>query len=372
MASLAQNTKSDCKADVPGITLFLANSIILIRAALPADASGLERMFYRLSPTSISRWLFIPAQSHPRWAAVLASLANVDYQDQYAVVALVEDEIIGIARYDRGPTLLEAELGIIIEDAWQSRGIGKLLLTFLIIEARRQHIQTFTAMMLSENRPALRLLASSFGQVGFQWRSGECVARAGLETFRPAPLTQKLLDLFASNRGEVSPMSDTQTETRTRTIAWQDPLPSAQLSQTMSGLHYLRAIQAGEIPPPPIAVLMGMSIDEVEEGRVIFSAQPAEYHYNPIGVVHGGLAATLLDSSLGCAVHSMLPAGTGYTTLEIKVNYVRPITSETGELRCEGKVIHLGGRIATAGARITDASGKLYAHGTTTCIIFRP
>jgi uncharacterized protein (TIGR00369 family) len=167
-------------------------------------------------------------------------------------------------------------------------------------------------------------------------------------------------------------MSTPQPTPRTRTITWEDPMPTAEKGRSMSGLQAMRAVQAGELPPPPIAVLMGMGLVEVEEGRVVFTALPAEYHYNPIGVVHGGLAATLLDSALGCAVHTTLPAGTGYTTLEIKVNYVRAITLATGELRCEAKILHQGGRIATAEGRITDASGKLYAHGTTTCIIFRP
>jgi uncharacterized protein (TIGR00369 family) len=167
-------------------------------------------------------------------------------------------------------------------------------------------------------------------------------------------------------------MSEVQTGTRTRTITWEDPLPSAQQSRAMSGLDYMRAMQRGEFPPSPIAVLMGMSIAEIEEGRVVFAAQPAEYHYNPIGVVHGGLAATLLDSAMGCAVHSTLPAGTGYTTLEIKVNYVRALTSTSGEVRAEGTVIHRGGRVATAEGRLVGADGTLYAHGTTTCIIFRP
>ncbi len=167
-------------------------------------------------------------------------------------------------------------------------------------------------------------------------------------------------------------MSATEPTIRTRTITWEDPLPSAQKGRAMSGLDYLRAIQSGELPPPPIAVLMGMGIAEVAEGHAVFTALPTEYHYNPIGVVHGGLAATLLDSALGCAVHSTLPAGTGYTTLEIKVNYVRAITSETGEVRCEANVLYQGGRVATAEGKITDAAGKLYAHGTTTCIIFRP
>ncbi len=166
-------------------------------------------------------------------------------------------------------------------------------------------------------------------------------------------------------------MSDLQEMVRTRTITWEDPVPGAQAGRAMRGLDYLKAIQEGRIPPPPIAVLVDMRIVEVSEGRVVFAAQPAEFHYNPLGAVHGGLAATLLDSALGCAIHSTLPAGTGFTTLEIKVNYLRPMTRDTGLVYCEGKVIHVGGRIATAEGRITDADGKLYAHGTTTCIILR-
>ncbi len=166
-------------------------------------------------------------------------------------------------------------------------------------------------------------------------------------------------------------MSSIQETVRTRTITWEDPSPGAQAGRTMSGLDYLKAMQEGKIPSPPIGILMDMRIVEVTEGRVIFAAQPAEYHYNPLGTVHGGLAATLLDSALGCAIHSTLQAGTGYTTLELKVNYLRPMTRESGMMYCEGKVIHVGGRIATAEGRLTDADGKLYAHGTTTCIILR-
>src|SRR5438876_3914157 len=159
---------------------------------------------------------------------------------------------------------------------------------------------------------------------------------------------------------------------RTRVITWEDPTPAVQTGKTISGIAYLKALQTGELPPPPIAVLMGMSITEVSEGRVVFTAEPSEYHYNPLGTVHGGVMATLLDSALGCAVQSMLPSGTSYTTLELKVNYLRPITETTGTVYAEGKIIHIGGRIATAEARLTDARGKLYAHGTTTCIILRP
>jgi uncharacterized protein (TIGR00369 family) len=159
---------------------------------------------------------------------------------------------------------------------------------------------------------------------------------------------------------------------RTRTISWEDPTEAVQTGKTISGIAYLRALQSGEFPPPPIAVLMGMWITEVSEGRVVFAAEPSEYHYNPLGTVHGGVMATLLDSALGCAVQSMLPAGTSYTTLELKVNYLRPITAKTGTVYAEGKIIHIGGRIATAEGRLTDSDGKLYAHGTTTCIILRP
>jgi len=129
---------------------------------------------------------------------------------------------------------------------------------------------------------------------------------------------------------------------------------------------------SGELPPPPFASLLNFDLVEVSEGHAVFAVNPAEYHYNPIGVVHGGLAATLLDSAMGCAVHSMLPAGAGYTTLEIKVNFIRAMTAETGRVRCEANVVHAGARTATAEGRIVDEAGKLYAHGTTTCLILRP
>ena len=139
----------------------------------------------------------------------------------------------------------------------------------------------------------------------------------------------------------------------------------------MSGFEFLQKIVSGQLPRPPIAALMDFQIVELQEGRAVFAVNPAEYHYNPIGVVHGGLAATLLDSAMGCAVHSMLPAGAGYTTLELKVNFIRAMTAETGRVRGEGKLIHLGGRTATAEGRVIDESGRLYAHATTTCLILR-
>jgi uncharacterized protein (TIGR00369 family) len=138
----------------------------------------------------------------------------------------------------------------------------------------------------------------------------------------------------------------------------------------MDGLTLFDEIRAGRLPAPPLAKVLGFWIDEVEAGRVVFAYEPVIDHYNPIGSVHGGIAATLLDSVMGCSVHTQLKAGVGYTTVEIKINYVRAMTDKTGRVRAEGKVINLGSRIATAEGRLTDAAGKLLAHGTTTCLLF--
>src|SRR5215217_6217308 len=163
-------------------------------------------------------------------------------------------------------------------------------------------------------------------------------------------------------------MAQTDSD-RTLTVSWEDPRLLAEAARGLSGLEFLRKIVAGELPPPPMASLLKFDLVELDEGRAVFAVNPAECHYNPIGVVHGGLAATLLDSAMGCAVHSTLPAGAGYTTLEIKVNYVRALTAATGEVRCEARVIHVGGRTATAEGKVLDTAGKLYAHATTTCLI---
>jgi uncharacterized protein (TIGR00369 family) len=139
----------------------------------------------------------------------------------------------------------------------------------------------------------------------------------------------------------------------------------------LSGLEYMRQLLTGEREPSGMARLMNMRLVEVEEGRAVFAVEPDERHYNGLGIAHGGLAATLLDSALGCAINTVMPAGRIFTTLEMKLNYVRPMRRETGEVRCEAEVLHAGGRVATAEGRILDASGKLYAHGTATCMLFR-
>jgi uncharacterized protein (TIGR00369 family) len=150
-----------------------------------------------------------------------------------------------------------------------------------------------------------------------------------------------------------------------------DPRELAARGRELAGLEYVRRIFAGELPPPPIATLIGFRGVEAEPGRAVFELVPRDEHYNPIGTVHGGIALTLLDSAMGCAVHTLLDAGVGYTTLEVKANFVRAITAETGLVRCEGTVVHAGARVATAEGRVTDAAGKLLAHGTTTCLVLR-
>jgi uncharacterized protein (TIGR00369 family) len=158
--------------------------------------------------------------------------------------------------------------------------------------------------------------------------------------------------------------------TSSRTIAWQDPVPTAAAGAQMAGIDYVRAIQAGELPPPPIAVVMNYSIAELEEGRAVFEGEPGEEHYNPIGVVHGGYASTILDLVLGCAVHTTLPAGVGYTSQTLEVKYLRPITADTGVVRAEAKVAHRGRKTATSEAKLfAKESGKLLATGTSTCLI---
>ncbi len=170
---------------------------------------------------------------------------------------------------------------------------------------------------------------------------------------------------------EQTPQNYLSEGERGRVVRWQDPLIGARAGRKLAGHDYLQAWIDGALPIPPIAELMGFALVEVGDVRAVFRCAPGEYHYNPNGAVHGGLAATLLDSAMGCAIHTKLPAGIGYTTLELKVNYIRPLTSTTGIVTSEGKVIHLGSTIATAEGRITGAAGKLYAHATTTCLILR-
>jgi uncharacterized protein (TIGR00369 family) len=159
------------------------------------------------------------------------------------------------------------------------------------------------------------------------------------------------------------------SEPREKTITWQDPLPTARLGASMAGIDYLRGVAEGRLPGPPIASHFGMVWERVEEGDVLLSAQPDESLYNPIGTVHGGVAATLLDSAVACAVHSTLPAGVGYTSVELKINYVRAIHGTVGTVYAHGRLVKGGSRVAFAEGDLRDGDGKLLATASSTCLI---
>jgi uncharacterized protein (TIGR00369 family) len=142
-----------------------------------------------------------------------------------------------------------------------------------------------------------------------------------------------------------------------------------EVASTMSGVEFLQKLRDGALPAPPFAEVADIWIAEVEEGRVVFEAKPSLRFYNPLGVVHGGWSATVLDSAMGCAVHSILKAGQAYTTVDMSVSFVRPLLAATKLVRCEGKVIHAGNRIATAEGRLWDEAGTLIAHGSETCMV---
>ncbi|MDY6791062.1 MAG: PaaI family thioesterase [Thermodesulfobacteriota bacterium] len=159
---------------------------------------------------------------------------------------------------------------------------------------------------------------------------------------------------------------------RKRTIYWDDPqLNKKEAVASMSGLDYLKSIKDGKISPPPVANLIGYHIFQVDHGYTVFELHPAEYHYNPFATVHGGILSTLLDTAMTSSVLSTLPKGMTCTTIEIKVNFIRPVTTDTKVLRCEAKPIHIGKRLATAEGQLKNKHGELYAHGVSTCAIFK-
>lgn len=160
-----------------------------------------------------------------------------------------------------------------------------------------------------------------------------------------------------------------QAEKRQVLVEWDNPLPDIAAAMQMSGLAYMQAIAAGQMTAAPIARVLDYTIADVREGYASFRGTPTERHLNPLGTVHGGFAMTLLDSALGCAVHTTLPPGMGYGTAQFNIHLTRAITVEVGELLAEGRVVHRGSRIATAEGTLKDAKGKLYAHATATCFL---
>lgn len=158
---------------------------------------------------------------------------------------------------------------------------------------------------------------------------------------------------------------------RERTHKWADPAALAEKAKSMSGLDFLNAILHGDIPQAPIAETLDFHPVTLAPGKIVFEFQPQEYHYNPIGSVHGGVVSTLLDTVMGCAVQSRLPQGTAYTTLELKVNFIKAVSNKSGRITAEGRIIHLGRSTALVEADLKDDNGTLYAHGVSTCMIFK-
>jgi uncharacterized protein (TIGR00369 family) len=155
-----------------------------------------------------------------------------------------------------------------------------------------------------------------------------------------------------------------------QTFRWVDPAQVLAETAQLSGLEYMEGVRDGKIPPPPIAVLMQMSVLEVEAGKIVFGCLPSHAHYNPIGMVHGGLVCTLLDTVTGCAAHTTLAAGIGYTSIEIKVNYLRPVLADTGQLTGTGRVIKGGSRVIFAEGNVTNPAGDLIATASSTLLVF--
>jgi uncharacterized protein (TIGR00369 family) len=165
-------------------------------------------------------------------------------------------------------------------------------------------------------------------------------------------------------------MTSTDAPVRSRTVTWQDPLALAGAGRGEAGLDFLQRMVDGELPPPPIANLLGMSLVSVSPGSATFAVAPEESMFNPIGAVHGGIVCTLLDSALGCALHSTLPAGKGYTSVEIKVSYLKAVRLSSGLLTATGRVVRAGSRVGFTEGEVTDASGAVVATASSTLLVF--
>ena len=165
--------------------------------------------------------------------------------------------------------------------------------------------------------------------------------------------------------------SEVQAGTRVRTVTWEDPATIVAAARGKTGLEFLREVVAGRVPAPPMGQLMNIRLTVANRGEIVFEGTPEEYHYNPMGIVHGGMAATILDSALGCCVYSCLELGDVWTTLDIRVSYLKAMRVETGLVRATATIVHVGRTVALAEARLVDANDVIYAHATSTCLIKR-
>jgi len=269
-------------------------------------------------------------------------------------VMLLNDSVIGMVGLERQTSEAVELRRMYLNKAFRGRGLADRLLDRAEAEARTLG---YHLMVLSTAEIQLGAL-TFYRRAGFQEVRREAaqepshkIVGSGLERF----FFEKKLTTVAHRRERI--------------VRWDDPIALAKSVAMMSGYDFLQAVRDGNLPLPPICHLIGFRFEAIKDGLAIVALMPDEAQYNPIGSVHGGVIATVLDSVMGCAVHTKLAKGSGYTTLEIKVNYLRAVNRDTGPMRATGRVIHAGRRIAVAEGSLVDASGKRYAQSSTTCLV---
>jgi uncharacterized protein (TIGR00369 family) len=216
----------------------------------------------------------------------------------------------------------------------------------------------------------LRALTEASGPVWAEATVVQAGRRIATATARLVDAAGRLYATASSTALVGDARSATSNPAGSHTLEWSDPRSLARTGPAMAGVDFLRAMAEGRLPPPPVLALLGITMDSVEPGRVSMMLPPGEHLHGPFGEVHGGMIATLLDSVMGCSVHSTLKRGRFYTTIEIKVNFMRAITAATGPILGTGTIIHSGHQVASAEAKAVDGAGLLYATASTACLLF--
>ena len=324
-----------------------------------AHADGARTLFIE-----INRELTPPGMEGPFAAYVERALAEeidkiADYYDPRTGsgfwVMLHEDVVIGFVGLEHQTSEVVELRRLYLNKAYRGHGLADLLLTHAETEARS----------LSYGRLVLSTSEIQKSAIAFYRRRGfHEVRQEVVREQSHKAVGGGLLRLFFEKR------LDRTTPRRERIVRWNDPVALSRHASKLSGRDFLLAVLDGDLPLPPICHLVGFSFEAIEDGRAVMTLIPQEAQYNPMGSVHGGVIATVLNSVMGCAVHTTLPKGRGYTTLEIKVNYLRAVDRDTGPMRAIGRVVHAGRRTAVAEGSLVDESGKLYAQSNTTCLIF--
>lgn len=285
-------------------------------------------------------------------------LELVDIDDGYAVMTVIPAEYhynpIGVVHGGLAATLFDTTLSSAVITQLPA---GRVCATVEL------HVHYLRALTNSIGKVRCEAHAVHVGRM-LATAEGKIIGENDGKVYGHASITCVVMD---APQGDIN-LSTTQD---TRTFTWADPMMSARTGMTMNGLDYIRAVGSDEVPNPPIANILGMTgIHEAEKGKVRFGTQLGGWQMNTSGVVHGGLTATLCDSALGCAVHTMMPQGMAYTTSELNVNFVRPVLPTLERVYADATILHAGNRIATAECKVVDDDGTLYAHATTTCLVF--